>query len=192
MGIGTHAWRKHGAGVGWNENNKNKIAWNRGLTKETDDRIKKIANTWSTIIKQKIRNGEYIMPKMTNERKKALSILQSMNNRGGKCKWYDFKKDDNSIIKAQGKLELSFLNMFYKYDKNIDRSRKTFEWKDTKNTIRRYTPDFYSPMLDLFFEIKGYWWKDDKEKMRRVVMQNPNLKIVLFDYADAKIFNMLL
>jgi len=49
-GMGTHIWRKHGDGQDWTGNNdgyKNgsRTIWNKGLTKETDERMSKMADT---------------------------------------------------------------------------------------------------------------------------------------------------
>lgn len=45
-GISTHIWRMHGSGKNWKANNKGyedgtRTAWNKGLTKESDDRVLK-------------------------------------------------------------------------------------------------------------------------------------------------------
>lgn len=42
-GIGTHIWRNHGSGINFKSNNENRVAWNKGLTKLTDERIAKQA-----------------------------------------------------------------------------------------------------------------------------------------------------
>lgn len=47
-GIGTHVWRKHGDGVGFDPNigyKFGRIAWNRGLTKENNTSVAKMANS---------------------------------------------------------------------------------------------------------------------------------------------------
>lgn len=43
-GLGTHIWRSHGEGANFTANNQNRIAWNKGKTKETDERVEKYAN----------------------------------------------------------------------------------------------------------------------------------------------------
>ena len=48
-GIGTHIWRVHGKGKEHNPNkgfeNGTRVTWNKGLTKETDDRVKSYGET---------------------------------------------------------------------------------------------------------------------------------------------------
>jgi len=55
-GIGTHIWRMHGDGIGWTGNNDGykkgtRKAWNKDLTKETDERVLKNAQSHSDNIK---------------------------------------------------------------------------------------------------------------------------------------------
>lgn len=44
MGIGIHIWRAHGEGVNFTANNENRIAWNKGKTKDTDERVSKYSD----------------------------------------------------------------------------------------------------------------------------------------------------
>ena len=44
-GIGTHVWRAHGEGQGFKANNLNRTAWNKGKTKETDERVASYGNS---------------------------------------------------------------------------------------------------------------------------------------------------
>ena len=70
-GIATHIWRSHGNGKSHNPN-INRIAWNKGLTKETDNRIKKQAEE----LKKKIKLGlikTSLGQKRSEETKKKLS-----------------------------------------------------------------------------------------------------------------------
>lgn len=57
-GISTHIWRSHGQGKDHNPNEKRKkdsyVAWNKGLTKETNDSVRKGGETYS----QRIKDGE--------------------------------------------------------------------------------------------------------------------------------------
>jgi len=58
-GIATHIWRTHGDGKDWTGNtdaikNSGESIWNKGLTAETDERVKKSVET----LKERYRNGE--------------------------------------------------------------------------------------------------------------------------------------
>lgn len=71
-------------------------AWNKGLTKETDERLKKYGETFS----RKAKNGEYknLSHPHTKETKELLSRIRSeclskIDNLGGfkDVKWYKIK-----------------------------------------------------------------------------------------------------
>lgn len=44
---------------------------------------------------------------------------------------------------------------------------KEFEFKGIKRGNRFYKPDFYLPVYDLWIEVKGYFRRQDKIKLRR-------------------------
>lgn len=186
-GISTHIWRNHTEeGKKFNPNNKfsinGRIIWNKGLTKETDERVKKNGET----IKNRIKSGE-IIPHMigkhhTEKTKKIISEKLSKNNKGGRCKWYTFIKKNGDEIKLQGTWEVRFAKVLEIIDENwiklgIGNKDHSYIWIDDENVKHYYTPDFYSPKLNKYFEIKGYWWGDDKNKMKKVISQHKDIKI---------------
>jgi len=186
FGITTHIWRMHGDGKAHDPNNgylnKSRSSWNKGKTKITDKRILKQANTLS----DKYKSGELI-PSFTNKKhtdktKSIISKKLSKNNNGGRCKWYNFKKSSGEIVKVQGTWEYRFAKVLEFIDvdwiKIKAEKHHLYEWVDDIDTIHHYTPDFYSPKLDKYFEIKGYWWGNDKMKMEYVKTQYNN---VIFD-----------
>ena len=52
-----------------------------------------------------------------------------------------------------------------------------FQWWDKNGKSHWYTPDFWSPKLQKYFEIKGFWKKDDVEK-KEFVQTLKNVEIV--------------
>ena len=52
--------------------------------------------------------------------------------------------------------------------------------------IRSYTPDFYLLDYDILVEVKGFWWGDDKEKMRIVLETHPDKNIVIVEKDEYK------
>ena len=56
-------------------------------------------------------------------------------------------------------------------------SEHQYIWYDEDKKQHYYTPDFYSPKLNKYFEVKGYWWGEDKNKMNQVIFQNDKIKI---------------
>jgi len=175
-GIGTHIWRNHGAGKNHNPNigyeNGSRIVWNKGLTKETDERVSQYTNTIQTGYQSgRITNG-WKGKHHTEDSKLKMSKARSLNNKGGRCKWFEYIKPNGEIIKLQGTWEVRFAKVLDLLDENWERP-KSFLWFDDNHKQHYYTPDFYSPKLNKYFEVKGYWWGDDKRKMELVIAQQP-------------------
>ena len=182
-GIISHIWRSH-TEIGKNHKttgSKGKISWNNGLTKFTDDRVKK----YSDSIKTNYLNGfqsPFLGKSHTDESKKLIGQKMTKNNNGGKCKWFSFTKKDGNEIKLQGTWEVRFAKVLELIDENwikigVGHKGHSFIWKDEKEKEHYYTPDFFSPKLNKYFEVKGYWWGDDKNKMKQVISQNKEIKI---------------
>jgi predicted nuclease of restriction endonuclease-like RecB superfamily len=47
--------------------------------------------------------------------------------------------------------------------------------------IRSYSPDFYLPDYDIYVEVKGYWWGDDRRKMDIVIKSYPEVKFLIVE-----------
>lgn len=179
----AHVWRAHsedGVAHGQKTGSKSKgrPSHRKGLTKETSEEIRRTAEKNSQTIQTKIANGSFVPNKMGIEARKRLSVEQSIKNRGGKCKWFEYKGQ-----KLQGTWEL---NIAKKLDElGIDWykpavHRDVWEYKlDGKK--KSYTPDLQLIDQDIFLEIKGYWWGDDKRKMEAVLSQHPEKKIVIIE-----------
>lgn len=186
-GIISHVWRMHGTGKKHNSNigfeKKIRKQWNSGLTKDTDKRVKENGITIQKSLKRLYAIGKLTPTKLNKKSRKKLSIKASLNNKGGKCKWYSYKKKNGKIVKLQGTWELRFAKVLDTIDSNWIKpteSNHSFNWIDKKGKEHTYTPDFYSPKLNKYFEIKGFWWGNDKDKMKRVITQNKidNIEIV--------------
>lgn len=185
-GIATHIWRNHGDGILHHENidYTKRVVWNKGLTKYTDIRVKNMGET----ISEGYKNGTIIPSftgrKHTDETKMKISKKLSLNNKGGRCKWFEYKKRDGTIIKLQGTWEVRFAKIldiidskWIKIGANQNSKKHSFIWIDDSGKTHNYSPDFYSPKLNKYFEVKGYWWGNDKEKMRLVKKKYKNINI---------------
>jgi predicted nuclease of restriction endonuclease-like RecB superfamily len=53
---------------------------------------------------------------------------------------------------------------------------KTFSLPEMK---KNYIPDFYIEELDIYVEVKGYWYKDAKEKWDSWIKTYPDIKRIL-------------
>lgn len=116
--------------------------------------------------------------KHTEEFKRSVSMRQSTNNSGGRCKW--FEVDGHRLQGTwERDLAIKFNELGVKWRKlrlNSDVVEYTIDGK-----IKRYTPDFFLPDHNLYLEIKGYWWGDDKRKMEAVMTQHPEMRIFIVE-----------
>jgi len=190
----THYWARH------EPNRKIKVrtkpAWNKGLTKENDDRVRKNGVSGSKSAQQRIKNGTYKTCKHSEKTKKKLSIQKSLHNSGGRCKWY--KVAGQSI---QGTWERDIAIVFerenIKWKKPL-KKKDVWSYINDEGKTKSYTPDFYLPDYDLFLEIKGYWWGNDKRKMEIVQATYPERKIIIIEKVqyqailDGNISNIIL
>jgi len=123
----------------------------------------------------------------TEETKRKISESISINNHGGRCKWYKYKD-----VYLQGTWELSIAKKLDKLKINWIKTKEkkyTLKYIDDKEKEHTYNPDFYLKDYDYFLEIKGYWWGKDKRKMEFVKNQNPTIKIVII---EKELFSSLL
>lgn len=114
---------------------------------------------------------------MGPEARQALSERQSLNNSGGRCKWFEVgaQKVQGTWERDAG-LKLTELGVEWrKCAGKADIIQYTLDGK-----IKRYTPDFYLPAYDIYLEFKGYWWGDDKRKME-VVLATTDKNIVIVE-----------
>lgn len=180
--LSSHMWRSHTVTGKAHNATKDyikgtRIAWNKGLTNLTDERVlKNTVNAQQALKSLKKQGWRKKNPKFSEEYLKHLSIRQSLHNSGGKCKWFEVDGQ-----KVQGtwelKLALKFKSLNIKWAK--PKVNKDVYFYELNGKQRTYTPDFYLEELDLFLEVKGHWWGDDKRKMQLVLTQNINLSFKL-------------
>lgn len=122
--------------------------------------------------------GTFTGKKHTEETKRKISHKLSINNKGGRSKWYDVAGQ-----KVQGTWERNIALRFEELGiewKKLKTNRDTMEYlMDGK--VRCYTPDFYLPVQNLFLEVKGYWWGRDREKMDIVLKTYPDKNIIIIE-----------
>ena len=162
--------RKHG---------KPHSAWNKGLTKETDSRVAKNAESVSRTFREQVKNGTFIPHAMGEDSRRRLSIEQSIKNRGGKSKW--FVVDGQHV---QGTWERDFAQHLTKHSvkwRKLKCNHDVWQYTDRHGKCRSYTPDFYLEELNLFIEIKGFWWGNDRQKMQAVFETNSEKPLLLIE-----------
>lgn len=172
-GIATHIWRMHGNGITHKcgRDRRTIIAWNKGLTKHTDNRLK----IYSDNAKNKFDSGVRVAH-FKGKQHKPETIQKLKQNAGGvrkgagrgKSGWYNGYWCDSTW-------ELAWV--IYHLDHNIPFSRNTtsfsYEWKSESHL---YYPDFVYDDGTLI-EIKGYITDHTKAKLSSV--KSPNVLTVL-------------
>jgi hypothetical protein len=178
----AHDWRSHTSeGIEYSKTKAGrqpKPSYRKGLTKETSEEIRKTSEKISSTMKEKVKKGTYVPIPWTEERRNALSVSQSLSNRGGKCKWFEYKG-----YKIQGTWELNVVKKLDELNIKWHKPRINSEvWRyDIQGKTKSYTPDLYLEGSNLYLEIKGYWWGNDREKMNAVIQQHPDKKIVIIE-----------
>jgi hypothetical protein len=148
--------------VVYNTNNK---PWNKGKTG--------VQVAWN-----KGLPGTFLGKKHSDESKQKISEKLSINNKGGRAKWYEVAGQN-----VQGTWErdiaLKFEQLSIRWIR-LKTNKHTLKYEMT-GKVRSYTPDFYLPDYDMLIEVKGFWWGDDKEKMKIVLNTHPDKKIVIVE-----------
>lgn len=82
-------------------------------------------------------------------------------------------------------LEIEFYNFLTK--NNIKWKKPTsISYQDNVGKTHWYKPDFYLIDSDEIIEIKGYFWNNDKIKMKWVIEQHPDLNIKIYTKKELK------
>lgn len=159
------------------------IVWNKGKTKENDERILKQVLT----LKKHILEGKvipsYLGRKRTKEEKEKISLARSeiIENNGAfkNVKLYKLKNILNEEFNCQGTWEYNVAKKLNELGILWVRKKKIEYIVD--NIIKIYNPDFYLPKTNEYIEVKGYFWEKDKIKMNIVTEQYPDEKIIFID-----------
>jgi hypothetical protein len=176
-GLGTHIWRTHGEGAEHKPHRNVIQAWNSGLTKFTDERVRRGSQSVSVSMKAKVNQG-WRPTGPGAEARKRLSISQTLHNRGGRCKWFDV---DGQKVQGTWERDLAehMSTIGLRWQKPS--SEHIMRYVDDHKRKRRYTPDFYLSTLNVFMELKGFWWGNDRRKMELVMNVYSDVKIIIVE-----------
>lgn len=171
-----------------------RVAWNKGLTND-DPRVKAISDKLSVTLKARFAMGGMSLPVMTPEQRERLSRSQSTRNRGGRSKWFKVPQYPFGEVNVQGTWERDFAQALNANEICWMRPSGV-HWQyrrrgvDGEIRIARYTPDFYITGLELYVELKGYWWGRDREKMQDVRESHGRKALIVLDpNAFARVMN---
>lgn len=170
-GIGTHLWRMHGKGKGFE-------IWNKGLSKETSEIIRINAKSVSDYnIKNNIKPSSWKGKKHTQQAKRKIAESAKGNTNGlgrGKITYY---KDVmmRSSWEASVAEYLDDHNIVWEYEK------KAYSLSSTTS----YRPDFFildsNGDISYLIEVKGYFREQNKIKFENFKKTYPHIKIELWD-----------
>lgn len=160
-------------------------AWNKGLTKDTDERIRKSAETFSKRYKGtelgKLRLGH----PCSEEHKAKMRDIAFRRHLGG---WHTSRSIEYNGIKLDSEYELTVAK---ELDLNgIKWERPSyFLWTDDSGIEHRYYPDFYLKEYEVYLDPKNDYLINnrsarfgitDKEKISIVEKQN-GIRILILD-----------
>ena len=123
-------------------------------------------------------SGKGSTPEKEAERIRKISEKLSINNKGGRAKWYTVAGQN-----VQGTWERDIATKFEHLNIRwikLKTNKDTLKY-EMNGKIRSYTPDFYLPDYDMYVEVKGFWWGNDKEKMKKVLETYPDKNIVVVE-----------
>lgn len=147
------SYEKYGPIAGFN--NKGRSAWNLGLTKDIDDRVRK--NGQGVARYYKSHPGSFTGKTHSADVRKILSQKASINNLtkfdklSGRGKRGYYKG-----IYCQSSWELAYVIFCIDHNINFKRNTQHFDYI-FENQRHNYFPDFYLPDIDTYVEIKGYY-----------------------------------
>ena len=169
-----------------------RAVWNKGLTKETDERVLK---GWKTI-KKLIETGEYVPKgtKHTEEFKERLRLLQKETNYGHKHYIRDKHISWNGyVFTSRSSYELDYANSLDEQKINYEYESLRIKYYDTYLEVERTSiPDFYLPDSNTIVEIKSTYTLNvqnmkDREKAYRDLGYN---FILMLNKKEVNIDNM--
>jgi len=184
------------------------IPWNKGLTKNIDDRMRggspKGYTPWNKNTKGIMKSNKTSFEKgriawnkgkhhteksKEKNRKKHLGMHSGSKNPmfgkestylSGNVKWYKYNSRNNGVVKLQGTYELKFA-------KFLDKIRVTWlphgKFKRFIYYIdkikRSYSPDFYIKEWNQYIDTKGWFHGTDQNKIKLVRKYNPEIQLVI-------------
>lgn len=159
---------------------KPEFVWNKGLTREIDERIKNMSEKRQKTWMINYSAGRIVMyfsgKKLTEKHKRNIAIGTSRALINGMGFKYGQMEDLNHITRSSWEVNfariLKYLNRSYLYEP------KYFELSNNKF----YIPDFYDEKRKCWYEVKGFIKPGYLDKFNMFKKEYPNEKITLIDY----------
>lgn len=123
--------------------------WCDGKTKNDDTRLKKLSDSISDTICQKVKDGTW-------------------HYSFSKVRTHTYNSKNNGIVKVMGSWELHYVKWLDENNINWIQNKNKFyyEFKGLKSGKGYYVPDFYLIDENIYVEIKGYETEKDRAKWK--------------------------
>jgi len=157
--------------------------WNLGITvennvkwRETAEKISKAlsgktwAEHWGEEKAQVMK--EYFSQKYSGKGNPMFGKASPHRNGG-------FRQDLGHYVRSNWEADFARILKLHHLDYQYE--PKTFKLTRNNGQIMHYTPDFYVPKQNTFYEIKGWFHELDEEKMKLFKEQYPEVKLVLIN-----------
>jgi len=162
VGINPFANREHPRG------NAGKIAWNKGLTKYTNESVAKCAASFS----QSIQSGKYVPHRTPHTEEMKNYLSNKMHDRYsagweptcGRCKKYDYDSPIAGKVKLDGTWEVKVAIYLDSIGVKWKRNKIRFNYIRPDGKSATYQPDFHIEDWDTYLEVKGYETELDRAK----------------------------
>lgn len=160
-------------------------AWNKGKTKDSDERIRGYAETFSKRYGGTEEGKKILSHPHSEEFKKKMREIAFQRELGG---WHTSKTVEYKGVKLDSKYE-------YEVAKNLDENHIEWKrpsyliWEDDDGIKHRYYPDFYLPEFNVYLDPKNDYLINSKskrfgitdfDKISKVQQQN-GVKIIILD-----------
>lgn len=195
-GIGNHIRYNH---LGFKKiisSDKNYSIWNKGLTKETDERVDNSAKKISISLQKASKEGRLTGKASTpeKEQEKIEKIRKKINEKYangweaicGRTKKYEYESPIAGKIKVDGTWELKVAQYLDTLNVIWTRNKKRFDYINLENKKSTYCPDFFVFDWNSFIEVKGYETELDHCKWRQF-----NQNLIIWREKDLKEKNIL-
>ena len=153
-----------------------RIPWNKGLTKETDARVKQYSDSIANNYKEG-KTKVWSEGKTLSDETKA-KISRSCSEKAKRGEWHKSLAKNMHYsyngIDLDGSWELSYAKYLDEHKINWQRCKDRFKYS-FEGKIHYYTPDFYLVDTNEYVEVKGYKTKKDTAKWE----QFPKDKILI-------------
>lgn len=210
MSASARAVRLTRTWLSWNKGQTGlQLAWNKGLNKNTDERVAKISaalvgHTMSAVGRRKMskaakRRGVEFYRNLAQKRQAKYAVTG--NPRIGKSSYWSigvmtksnrrFKHLQHGPYWFRSTWELAYAKWCEAQNLDYTYEPKTFRLSPGVGKSNTYTPDFYHPKSNLYVEIKGYMSEHKAQQLHEFKQMYPDVILALLMKDELKALGVL-